>query len=168
MLESRPYYIHYFRPPHRLLKIDAELLYMDDEVIVTSHILQGASKALVIGGETVIENGYRAVFAEYRKEWFDVAKVFRPVGTFTGYYADINTPSELVDDGYKTKDLFLDLWVSSDRSSITVLDEDEFEDALRNGWITQGEANRAREELVKLIKLFDKGEFPPDILDRYT
>lgn len=167
MRKPETIYIYYFRPPSRELKIEAELLYEDDEVIVTSHILRGASKPLVIDGETVIENGYRAVFAEYRKEWFDVAKVFRPDGTFTGYYADVNTPSESRPDGYWTKDLYLDLWIPRDRSSATVLDEDEFSEALRERWITATEGERAKKEVKRLIELFKKGEFPPALLERF-
>ena len=170
MRNSKPFVIHYFRPPDRKLDIEADLLYQDDEVIVTSHILKGASEPIVIEGKTVIDNGYRAVFAEYRKQWFDVAKIFRPAGSegFTGYYADINTPSEERPDGYWTKDLFLDLWIAPDRSSITVLDEDEFTEAVVKGWITEEEAGRARAELRRLIKLFNQGQFPPELLERFV
>lgn len=162
--------IHYFRPPDRRLDIETDLLYQDDEVIVTSHILKGASAPIVIDGKTVIDNGYRAVFAEYRKQWFDVAKIFRPDGSegFTGYYADINTPSEERPDGYWTKDLFLDLWIPPDRSSITVLDEDEFREAVAKGWITREEADKARAELRRLTKLFNQGNFPPRLLERFA
>jgi len=160
--------IHYFRPPDRALDIEADLLYQDDEVIVTSHTLWGASKPLVIAGQTVIDNGYRAVFAEYRKHWHDVAKIFAPTGAFTGYYADINTPSKLTDDGYWTKDLFLDLWIPADRSSVTILDEDEFAEAVRNNWISEEEAQGARVELTRLIELFNRGEFPPKLLERFS
>lgn len=171
MRNSKAFVIHYFRPPNRRLDIETELLYADDEVIVTSHILCGASKPLVIDGETVIANGYRAVFAEYRKHWHDVAKIFRPEGTeqgFTGYYADINTPSEDRDDGYWTKDLFLDLWISPDRSKIVVLDEDEFEKAIGNGWITEDEARSAKAELDRLIRLFHQDRFPPRLLEQFS
>jgi len=162
--------IHYFRPPDRKLDIEADLLYQDDEVIVTSHTLWGASKPLVIAGQTVIDNGYRAVFAEYRNQWHDVAKVYKTDGdteVFTGYYADINTPSKLTDDGYRTRDLFLDLWIPADRSSITILDEDEFAEAVRNNWISTEEAQGARVELTRLIELFNRGEFPPKLLERF-
>ncbi len=167
MRKPETIFIYYFRPPSRELRIEAELLYEDDEVIVTSHILRGASKPLVIDGKVVIENGYRAVFAEYRKEWFDVAKVFRPDGTFTGYYADVNTPSESRPDGYWTKDLFLDLWIPPDRSKVYLLDEDEFSQALREGWMSAEEGERARKEAARLQELFKKGEFPPALLERF-
>jgi len=159
--------INYFRPPDREMKIPARLLYRDDDVIVTSHTLWGASKPLVIEGETVIENGYRAVFVEYIKEYFDVAMIFRPDGTFTGYYADINTPSRVADDGYWTKDLFLDLWVSADKSRITVLDEDEFQEAMDKNWISKEEAQMARAELERLIDMYNHGSFPPELLEAF-
>lgn len=170
MPNPKPFVIHYFRPPDRLLDIHAELLYEDDEVIVSSHILSGASKPLVMDGKTVIANGFRAVFAEYRKRWFDVAKIFNPAvpdEDFTGYYADINTPSEPREDGYWTKDLFLDLWIPPDRSSVTVLDEDEFREARLNKWISEQECRQAEKELSRLIELFKKGEFPPALLERF-
>jgi predicted RNA-binding protein associated with RNAse of E/G family len=170
MRGSRTLVIHYFRPPDRKLDIEADFLYQDDEVIVTSHTLWGASKPLVIAGQTVIDNGYRAVFAEYRSEWHDVAKVYKTDGdteVFTGYYADINTPSKLTDDGYQTKDLFLDLWIPADRSSVTILDEDEFREAVRNNWITFEEARAAQAELDRLIKLFNRGRFPPPLLEKF-
>lgn len=160
--------IHYFRPPDNQLDIEAKLLYSDDEVIVTAHTLWGASKPLVIEGETVIENGYRAVFAEFRNQYHDVARVFKPDGTFTGYYADINTPSEDRQDGYWTKDLFLDLWIPADRSRVYVLDEDEFFQALDMGWISPKEGARARVEVKRLKERFNRGEFPPRVLEEFS
>ncbi|MBD3285375.1 DUF402 domain-containing protein [candidate division WOR-3 bacterium] len=168
MRKIKPFKIYYFRPPSNELTFDAELLYEDSEVIVTSHILQGASGPVVIEGKKVVDNGYRAVFAEYRNLWHDVARVFTPDGTFTGYYADINTPSEEREDGYWTKDLFLDLWIPPDRSKITVLDEDEFAEAVRNEWITADEIRGAEVELARLLAQFEKGQFPPDFLERFS
>jgi len=168
MRNSKPYFIYYFRPPSNELVFEVELLYTDTEVIVTAHTLSGVSKPLVIDGKKVIDNGYRAIFAEYRKFWHDVARVYTPEGTFTGYYADINTPSEEREDGYRTKDLFLDLWIPPDRSSVTVLDEDEFAEAVRNNWISTDEISGAKAELARLLELFDKGEFPPEFLERFA
>jgi predicted RNA-binding protein associated with RNAse of E/G family len=150
------------------MAFDAELLYKDSEVIVTALTLERVSKPLVIEGETVIENGYRAVFAEFRNQWHDVARVFRPDGEFTGYYADINTPSRDREDGSWTKDLFLDLWISADRSKVYILDEDEFSEALDEGWISKEEGARARVELKRLKERFNRGEFPPRMLEEYA
>lgn len=168
MRNLKPVVIHYFRPPSKEAEIEAGLLYSDPEVIVTAHTLWGASKPLIVDGKKVVDNGYRVVLAEYRKLWHDVAKVYTPEGKFTGYYADINTPSEKREDGYWTKDLFLDLWIPPDRSKVTVLDEDEFREAVRNGWINFNEARRAQEELDRLLKLFKRGRFPPELLERFT
>jgi predicted RNA-binding protein associated with RNAse of E/G family len=55
-----------------------------------------------------------------------------------------------------------------DRSSITVLDEDEFREAVAKGWLTGEEAGKARAELRRLIKLFNQGHFPPKLLERFA
>ncbi|MBN2378527.1 DUF402 domain-containing protein [candidate division WOR-3 bacterium] len=168
MRNPKPYIIYYFRPPSRELEIQTDLLYKDSEVIVTAHTLWGASKPLKVDGKKVIDNGYRAIFAEYRRLWHDVARVYTPEGSFTGYYADINTPSVEREDGYWTKDLFLDLWIPPDRSKVTVLDEDEFSEAVRNKWISAEEASEARAELERLLGLFREGEFPPKFLESFA
>lgn len=42
-----------------------------------------------------------------------------------------------------------------------ILDEEEFEEALRKGWITEELSGKARKELHKLIATVENKTFPP-------
>jgi predicted RNA-binding protein associated with RNAse of E/G family len=66
----------------------------------------------------------------------------------------------LEDGGIELTDLFLDLWVSPDLR-YKVLDREELEEALRNGWIAKQLYAKAKEELNKLVKIVKQGKFPP-------
>ena len=53
---------------------------------------------------------------------------------------------------------------SSD-SSYHILDEDEFELAVKKGWMDNTLAQKARQELDNLIQLVKAGKFPPEIVE---
>jgi predicted RNA-binding protein associated with RNAse of E/G family len=81
-------------------------------------------------------------------------------GRLSGYYVNINLPYKRRDDGYEAKDLFLDLWVWAD-GGFTILDEDEFVDARRDGLVTADEARFAYEALSNTVRMINFHRFPP-------
>ncbi|WP_037570648.1 DUF402 domain-containing protein [Phaeacidiphilus oryzae] len=70
------------------------------------------------------------LFTEYywRSRWYSVKRVDAPDGTTKGYYCDICRPARLTGAPatLHAVDLHLDLWLSGDRRTLAVLDEDEF------------------------------------------
>jgi len=72
-------------------------------------------------------------------------------------------PPRLVGDWVELTDLFLDLWVSPDLR-YNILDEEELEEALQNGWVTEQLYQKAKSELEKLVYKVEKGRFPPRLV----
>src|SRR2546428_11547061 len=76
------------------------------------------SKPVEYSGEIVMDAGYRAVWFLFKDQPFDVVRIYRSDGAWTGYYADFLEPVR-----WKGADpttlapiigLFLDLWIGPD------------------------------------------------------
>jgi hypothetical protein len=133
------------------LDIYDEFLYKSEKVIVGKSKITSAH-SVFFDGEVVLTAGFQIVYFELMGKWFTIGKIRDLEGRHTGYYCDIVTPPKLLDDGgVELTDLFLDLWVSPDLR-YKVLDEEELENALQNGWITKQLYDRAEKEMKKLVR----------------
>jgi len=112
----------------------------------------------------VLQAGFPITYFELVGKWFNIVKVRNLRGEHTGYYCDITAPPKLLKDGsVEITDLFLDLWVSPDLR-YRVLDQDELEEALKEGWISEQLYARAKKELKKLVALAEMKDFPPRLV----
>jgi len=155
----------YKRLPNRVNRFQQELLYTDAEVIVTTQRVKPSSP-IVIEGETVLGDGYKAVWFVFDGCWYDIGKIYNPSNVFTGYYCDIIMPMTRGENRFEITDLFLDVWVSPD-GSYQVHDEDEFQAAVQHGWIQPELATQAQDALKRLIEEIESGAFPPAITARW-
>ena len=155
----------YTRLPDRVSHFQQNLLYEDDNVIVTTQRIR-PSNPIVIDGVTVLGDDFTAVWFVFDGRWYDIGKIYNLDNQFTGYYCDIITPMKRTETHFEITDLFLDLWVSPD-GSYQIQDEDEFEAALQNNWIQTDLANQARTALQNLISEIESGVFPPEIVFRW-
>ena len=64
------------------------------------------------------------------------------------------------DDSWRTTDLFLDVWKGRSGAP-RLLDEDELNEAVRNGWIDSGLAATARAEAARLLEVAASPTWPP-------
>lgn len=151
----------YKRPPDRVNYFQQQLLYLDDDVIVTSQRVK-PSTPIIQKGETVLADNFAAVWFVFTGLWYDVGKVYNLNNEWTGYYCDImkpvkrsmNTTGEL--DCFEITDLFLDLWINPD-GSYEIQDEDEFEEAIQTGAIDTALEKTARDVLNTLIVEVESG-----------
>ena len=151
----------YKRPPDRVNHFQQELLYIDDDVIVTSQRVK-PSTPIVQNGETVLADNFAAIWFVFTGLWYDVGKVYNLNNEWTGYYCDImkpvkrriNAAGEL--DCFEITDLFLDLWINPD-GSYEIQDEDEFAEAVQNGAIDTELERKARDILDALIVKVEEG-----------
>ena len=63
----------------------------------------------------------------WRDRWYSVKEIRAADGALKGWYCDVTRPAQVRDSTIISEDLYLDLWVSGDRLTTLVLDEDEFE-----------------------------------------
>ena len=161
----------YKRPPNRVNHFQQQLLYLDDDVIVTSQRVK-PSTPIVQNGETVLADNFAAIWFVFTGLWYDVGKVYNLNNEWTGYYCDIMKPVKRrinaagALDCFEITDLFLDLWINPD-GSYEIQDEDEFEEAIQTGAISPELAEKARDTLSALIVEVETGKFPPQIVQEY-
>ena len=151
----------YKRPPDRVNHFQQQLLYVDDEVIVTSQRVNPSSP-IVQNGKTVLADNFTAVWFVFTGLWYDVGKVYNLNNEWTGYYCDIMKPVKRnVDatgklDCFEITDLFLDLWINPD-GTYQIQDEDEFAEAVQNGTIDSELERKAWEVMRILIAEVEEG-----------
>lgn len=161
-------HIHYLRPPGRLEVFTQHLLLDGADVKVTFARDIHFEPALRVGGEVVLETGSDVVWFTFPGAWHDVGRFHRADGTFTGIYANILTPPSFnADQTWETTDLFLDLWIPAGGTDVTVLDEEQFDEAVARGWLDPQTAERARQEADALVSLAEKGEWPPEVVSEW-
>lgn len=159
----------YKRLPNRVSFFQQELIYEDETAIVTRQQVKPSSP-LVIDGITVLDDNYTAHWFIFPGKWYDMGTMYNTQNKCTGYYCDIIIPMKRTISKDKQflftveiTDLCLDLWICPD-GSYHILDEDEFELAVQNGWMDSTLAQRARQELDNLIQSVKAGKFPPVIV----
>ncbi len=160
--------IHYLRPPDRKEIFTQRLLLDRRDVKVTFAENVSFDPPIRILGEIALEGGSDAVWFTFPGLWHDIGRFHLADGTFTGIYANILTPPLIQADGiWHTTDLFLDVWVTPS-GEISVLDEDQLEEALRLEWISPDTAQRARAEVVWIQERYHEGRWPPPVVGAWT
>jgi predicted RNA-binding protein associated with RNAse of E/G family len=157
---SSKLHVRYTRLPDQVTNLYDDLVYRSRDIVVGRGQIT-TTNSIVFDGKVVLMAGFRIVHFELTGKSFTVGKIRDLQGRHTGYYCDIVTPPRLLEDGgVELTDLFLDLWVSPDLR-YKVLDEDELDHALRQGWISSQLHEKAKKELKKLINRIERGDFPP-------
>lgn len=159
--------IKYRRPPGRLQIFEQRLVYDGPDVKVTLAESMSLEAPMRIGGDVVLERGSDIVWFTFPGAWHDIGRFHRTDGTFTGIYANILTPPALDGLDWDTTDLFLDVWVTPD-GAVSLLDEDELDEALGREWIEAATAARARAEGERLVEEARAGEWPPPVVGAWT
>ncbi len=161
-------HIHYHRPPDRTEIFTQELVLDTENVKVTLARDVLFDPPIRIRGRVALEKGADAVWFTFPGRWHDIGRFHRADGTFTGIYANILTPPVIRGDGrWDTDDLFLDLWLDPG-GTLSVLDEEELEEALRRGWIDEELGRRAREEADRIVREHARGAWPPGVVEEWT
>jgi predicted RNA-binding protein associated with RNAse of E/G family len=156
--------IHYRRPPDRISVYDNELVYSSDEVIVTIMRSTPLPRPMIVNDRVVFESGAPAVWFTFPDADYDVGRFHTADGVFTGLYANVLTPVEIISPSeWRTTDLFIDVWADLD-GSVHVLDEDELDDAAERGWIDSETTTSARATAYRIAQEFREGTWPPPVV----
>lgn len=134
----------------------------------TTKSIEYISKTVAIGTEiwNELEEPWRegdVVIARPDYKWitrwevgkpFIINKFYDDKGELVAIYCDVSRPVRQIDGGFEFDDLYLDVWWPTGKA-ISILDEDELQDALDANYITKHEADEARrvaKEVVELLK----------------
>ncbi len=160
----------FIRLPDRRVSQPSLLLQATDDTIVLAHELS-PHRPVEYFSQIVMDMGHWGVWFLFKGKPFDVGRVYRPDGTWTGYYIDVLEPVQWEASNPNTLepivDLFLDLWIAPDGKHM-VLDADEFEEAITLGHLTRGQVGRARSTLQELVEATERGEFPPAVVREFS
>ena len=136
-------------PDECILLEDDQILYRDSEVIVTRWHTLHPKKTL--------HHGYSCYFIE---RGYKVSKFYDHDGNLISWYCDIVSHTyDPSTNTYVFTDLLVDVIVYPD-GFVRVVDLDEMADALRDGLLSQKEAETALRHLDKLLSVIYKGAFP--------
>jgi predicted RNA-binding protein associated with RNAse of E/G family len=165
----RPISIAYRRPPRPpvlfpgiLRKVTAHSLTIQSQLSV--------AKPRQVAGHVIAATGYWAIWFVFKDKWFDVGKFYDSSKKWLGYYCDIIKPVKRMMCGSKTTiltDLFLDIWITSD-GSVYVLDQDELENAIQQGFVSKSLAAKAHSQVELLLRRIERHNFPPSVVKEGT
>ena len=161
-------HIHYLRPPDRKEVFVQYLVSDQGSVKVTLAQNVPFDPPIRIQGQVALEKGSDAVWFTFPGKWHDIGRFHRADGTFTGIYANILTPVEILHHHrWQTTDLFLDVWIPPG-GELAVLDGDQLAEALERDWISGETAARARQEVERIRAAHERGRWPPAIVEDWT
>ena len=160
--------IHYHRPPDRTEIFTQHLVLDLPDVKVSFATDLTFASPLRIHDQIALETGSEAVWFTFPDLWHDIGRFHRADGTFTGLYANIISPCTFeTPTRWRTTDWFLDVWIDRE-GRVSILDQEEFDAAITNGWVDAETEHRVREEAVRLKKQAEAGEWPPPIVHEWT
>ncbi len=160
--------LHYLRLPSRKQIYKQYLITKEAGANVTLSTDLVMDSPLIIKGETILETGSKIIWFTFPDTWHDLGLFHQADGAFTGIYANIITPLQYRSPFvWETTDLFLDIWIDLSGRAI-VLDEDEFDLARGNGWMSPTVAEAALRESQLLIDGYRKGTWPPSFISQWS
>lgn len=161
--------IEYRRLPDRVTVFEQDLVADSGDVIVTLSHRSGIAKPMLIDGSMALEPESPVVWFTFPGLYYDIGRFHLRDGRFTGLYANLITPVELVDRfNWRTTDLFLDLWLGAGSGRLQLLDQAELDDASSRGWISQEQSTWARTQAERIRIDFDAGSWPPAVVHEWT
>lgn len=158
--------IRYHRPPDRIDVYVQRWVADLSGYRITLLESYPADRPLRVDDRPVLEPGAPALWFTVPDAWHDVGRFHLLDESFTGYYANIIAPPQIDGPVWHIHDLCLDLWVGIDGRT-EVLDRDEFDRAVKRGWIDAEAAEGARQELERLQELARAGRWPPALIRDY-
>lgn len=114
-------------------------------------------------GETVADTGF--IWFRFWLSGHDqiVERYYDRDGRSIGAQIDICMPLSCDEDGCRTADLILDIWISSD-GRVTVHNEDAFDRAVLLGDLDAIQAEHAEQQLRSLTAAIARNRFPPPLV----
>jgi len=98
-------------------------------------------------------------------QFFSIMEIHATTGKLLGYYIDLSTPVRKVRGEYYFDDLILDLWIFPDQT-YQVLDEDEWQQAVKDGLVSEEIQREVRANLQSLQKEIQLGQFPQQYIQK--
>ena len=158
--------VRVIRPHGETFDYEQELVEDRGDLVITRFDFIDFREPLIIHGQEVVAEGYRALLFEFFNPPLEIIVVTDKDGHLTGYFCNVNTEPSRVEGGYEIIDLYLDVFVLPDMR-YEILDEDEFQEAIEKGWITEEQVSLARETVARIIKDIKTGRFPPKIVREF-
>lgn len=141
-----------FIPPETIDISNDELIYRDGNVLIT--------RWTAIKPRPDISAGVSYTFSN---DGYKISRFYNGDRKFAFWYCDIvEVLYEEETDTYTIVDLLLDIKVMGD-GAVKILDIEELAEAVNCGYITNSQAAYALKSLDNLIKMINRGDFPPEI-----
>ncbi len=157
----------YRRIPDMLIERDDEVIKDLKDIIVAKAKFEDMRTPLYVNGIKVIENGYTMLYFAFLNKNYDILKIYDEDGIYKGIYVDILSYTRRYDNILEMLDLFLDIFIFPN-GEFYLLDENEIEIALKEGFIDKKTYNFAYSTAEEIITEIKNGNFPPKIVNKYS
>lgn len=135
-----------------------ELKIISPNITLVINIWNEIDSIWKINGVITRDKGYKWVTKLEESKNYTVEKILDKDGNFVGFYCDITSPVKLKENGYEFYDWYLDVFQPVDGKP-EILDEDEFDQAVKAGYLTEAEILIARKALNQLLAMLEVNLF---------
>ncbi len=154
----------YRRLPSQVERYTQEVLH-DGLTCKISLMLSGRDSTPLRIGEVDLQAGGVILWFVFPGRPYEIASVYDPQGEHLGTYTNFIRPPKLETGVWQMTDLYLDVWQPAGGSA-RLLDEADFEEALRDGVLEADEARGVRAEADAVLRAARGGRWPPGIVGR--
>ncbi len=134
---------NWIEPPEITQYRNAEFEKMDNDVLICNFKFpeKYSDNPFFVKGRRIFEPGqlYRGRRHFYPNRHYSLLEYYAKDNSLTAYYIDIVLPAKILLNKIYIVDLRIDFLVSSDKQRYLILDEDEFEEAVRMKFYTPEE-----------------------------
>lgn len=126
-----------------------------DGIIILTEIWNEMSEDWKEGEVVIARPGYKWVSKWQVGKPYVIVKYYDDKGSPIGIYCDVCHPVRKNDSGLEYFDLYLDVWQPNGGTKPRILDEDELQEAFKQGYISKEEfdfAHSVARELIDKIK----------------
>lgn len=155
------------RGPERLDRFEQELLVDAPDHKISLQVVGPELAPVRIDASTTLDAGALLVWYAWSGEPYEIGAFHDPRDAFLGHYVNVIRPPVFEPGRWRIDDLFVDVWVPAGGEPV-LLDADELEDARERGWITGGEAERARRLAEALLERARGRDWPPPLVKRWS
>jgi predicted RNA-binding protein associated with RNAse of E/G family len=117
--------------------------YLTDDLAIGTEIWDTLEKPWQEGEIIIAQPGYKWVTRWETGKPYIINKFYDDKDNFIAFYCDVARPVRRIDGGFEFDDLYLDIWQPVGQPAL-ILDDDELQDAVEAGYVTQTEANEAQ------------------------
>lgn len=135
-----------------------EIRFLSSNSAITTETWNEIQEPWSESGVIIAKKGYKWITKWEEGQNYIITKIIDVDGGIVGYYCDISSRVKKLSEGFELFDWYLDVWQENQKEA-TILDGDELEEALKADYISEEDAEIARNSAKFLIEMLNNEDF---------